>query len=164
MGRILSPLAGSSKSYVKNSEHFAVKIEITTLNSCDLHVLVSFNVSSLFTKISLDEWPHYYLKTGAWRTEPLFRLQQPFVDSHTELFLHTTYFEFQEDYYKHVDEIAMGSALSPLITNLYMERFKDEALDTAADQPSLCGYVMWMTPLPSDHMDLTNSRSFTATY
>lgn len=45
MASILSPLAGSFKSCVKNSEHFAVKIGKTTPSSYDL--LVSYNVYNL---------------------------------------------------------------------------------------------------------------------
>ena len=36
----------------------------------------------------------------------------------------------------------MGSPLSPVIANIYMEGFEEEALNTADDQPSLgavCG-------------------------
>ena len=47
MARILSLLTGSSNSYIKNSEHFAKKIDNISLNSCDL--LVSFDVKNLFT-------------------------------------------------------------------------------------------------------------------
>ena len=36
MAHILSPLAGSSSSYTKNSEHFVEMIENTTLSSCNL--------------------------------------------------------------------------------------------------------------------------------
>ena len=31
----------------------------------------------------------------------------------------------------------MGSPLSPVIANFYMEGFEEEALDTAVDRPSL---------------------------
>ena len=43
----------------------------------------------------------------------------------------------------------MGSPLSPVIAKLYMEGFEEEALDTPADQPSLClryaenTFVVW---------------------
>ena len=54
----------------------------------------------------------------------------------TELCLRTTYFEFQE-FYEEVDGAAMGSPPSQVIANIFMEGFEQEALNTAADQPSL---------------------------
>ena len=50
----------------------------------------------------------------------------------TELCLRTTYFDFQEEFYEQVDGAAMGSPLSPVIANIYME-----AINTADDKPLL---------------------------
>ena len=55
----------------------------------------------------------------------------------TELCLRTTYLEFQEEFYEQVDGAAMGSPLSPVIANIFMEDFEQEALNFVADQPSL---------------------------
>ena len=43
----------------------------------------------------------------------------------------------------------MGSPLSPIIANLYMEHFEREALSTFPRPPERSGAGMWMTLLPS---------------
>ena len=137
MARILSPLAGSSNTYIKNSEHFARKIEDTTLNSCDL--LVSFDVKNLFTNVPIDEAMSRVatLLHADDSLEDRTTMSPATICQLTELCLRTTYFEFQEEFYEQVDGAAMGSPLSPVIANIYMEGFEEEALNTAADQPSL---------------------------
>jgi hypothetical protein len=50
---ILSPLAGKSESFVKNSSHFVQLLKSVNLRSSD--TLVSFDVVSLFTNVPVDE-------------------------------------------------------------------------------------------------------------
>ena len=45
--------------------------------------------------------------------------------------LNNTYFSFQGQFYEQVEGAAMGSPVSPIIANLYMEYFKQKALHTA---------------------------------
>ena len=49
--------------------------------------------------------------------------------------LKNTYFSFQGQYYEQVEVTAMGSLVSPMVANPYMEYFKQNALRTAT-QPS----------------------------
>ena len=46
----------------------------------------------------------------------------------TELCLHSTYFKCQSKFYKQTDGAAMGSPLSPIIANLFMEQLEEEAI------------------------------------
>ena len=55
-----------------------------------------------------------------------------------EFCLTSTYFTFQEDFYEQVEGAAMGSPLSPIVANLYMEDFEMRALNTATQPP-----LMW---------------------
>ena len=137
MARILSPLTGSSNSYIKNSEHFAKKIDNISLNSCDL--IVSFDVKNLFTNVPINEVMSrvQVLLDADESLEDRTTMSPATICQLTELCLRTTYFEFQEEFYEQVDGAAMGSPLSPVITNIFMEDFEQEALNTAADQPSL---------------------------
>ena len=48
--------------------------------------------------------------------------------------LHNTYFFFQNKFYEQVEGTAMGSLVSPIVANLYMEHFEREA-DQAASIP-----------------------------
>ena len=103
LSRILSPLTGSTSSYIKNSNHFVEKIRNIKLDEKDL--LVSFDVQSLFTKVPIDE----ALSRLAIQLENDDTLEErtfmtPSTICHlTELCLRTTYFEFQEDFYEQVE-------------------------------------------------------------
>ena len=50
--------------------------------------------------------------------------------------LHNTYFSLQHKFYEQVG-VAMGSPLSPIVANLYMEYFEGKALRSAANPPQL---------------------------
>ena len=54
-----------------------------------------------------------------------------------EFCLRSTYFVFQGQYYEQVEGAAMGSPLSPIVANIYMEHFEAKALETAPYPPSL---------------------------
>ena len=45
--------------------------------------------------------------------------------------LHNTYFSFQNKFYEQVEGAPMGSPVSPIIANLYMESFERKALRSA---------------------------------
>ena len=49
--------------------------------------------------------------------------------------LNNTYFSFQNEFYEQVEEVAMGSPVSPIVANLYMEHFEREALHSASNPP-----------------------------
>jgi hypothetical protein len=51
--KILSPVVGSTNSFVKNSEHLISKIKKVELQQND--ALASFNIVSLFTNVPVDE-------------------------------------------------------------------------------------------------------------
>ena len=45
--------------------------------------------------------------------------------------LHNTDFSFQNKIYEQVEGVVMGSPVSPIVTNLYMENFEKKALNSA---------------------------------
>ena len=49
--------------------------------------------------------------------------------------LHNTYFSFQNKFYEQVEGAAMGSLVSPIVANLYMEHFERKALRSAVNSP-----------------------------
>ena len=53
-----------------------------------------------------------------------------------EFCLNNTSFIFQGRYHEQTEEAAMGSPLSPIIANLYMEAFEKESISTAPDPPT----------------------------
>ena len=44
--------------------------------------------------------------------------------------LNNTYFLFQNKYFEQTKGAAMGSAVSPIVVNIYMEAFEDRAINT----------------------------------
>ena len=63
--------------------------------------------------------------------------------------LKNTYFSFQGQFYEQVDGAAMGSLVSPIVANLYMEYFEQKALSTAT-HPSEYGSGLLMIHLSSE--------------
>ena len=54
-----------------------------------------------------------------------------------EFCLNITSFVFQGQYYQQMEGAAIGSPLSPIVANIFMEKFEREALETAPHPPSL---------------------------
>ena len=61
----------------------------------------------------------------------------PQITSLLEFCLTHTYFPFQGKYYEQVQGAAMGSPISPLIANIFMEEFEVQALSSFPHPPSL---------------------------
>ena len=61
-----------------------------------------------------------------------------------EFCLHNTYFSFQNKFYEQVEGAAMGSPISLIVANLYMEYFEGKALKSAANPPWY-GIGLWIT-------------------
>jgi hypothetical protein len=90
--------------------------------------MVSFDVVSLFTKVPVKE--------------SLTLLSQHFKDEVLALHKHvltSTYFCVDAQFYEQTDGVAMGSPLSPVIANFYMEDFEMKDIETATHKPA-CWY------------------------
>ena len=134
---ILSPLVGQSEHHVKNSSAFVDKIQ-------DVEVppgqkLISYDVTALFTSIPVpDAIEAVQLKLSV--DDTLRERTSLSIDKILELLkfcLDTTYFVYKNQIYKQKRGAAMGSPVSPIIANLYMEVFEERALSTAPHPPSL---------------------------
>ena len=75
-----------------------------------------------------------------------------------EFCLKNTYFSFQDQFYEQVEGAAMGSPVSPIVANLYMEYLEQKALSTTHN-PQGSGAGMLMIPLSSTRRS-TNKASF----
>lgn len=75
----------------------------------------------------------------------------------TEMCLWSTYFQFQDTFFEQVEGAAMGSPLSPVVANLYMEEFENKALETATLCPRMWvryvddTFVLW--PHGEQHLE-----------
>ena len=59
------------------------------------------------------------------------------IASLIRLYLTTTYFQFGSDFNEQVEGVAMGTHLSPVVANIYMQDFAQKALRTAPLKPML---------------------------
>lgn len=125
LARILSPLAGCSSSLIENFTHSVHKIRNTPLSKSDK--LVSFDVVSLFTKVPVDE-AMVAIEKMLERDESVDErttMSPGEVCGLTSLCLRSTYFRFKDAFFEQCDRAAMGSPLSPVVANLYMEAFEE---------------------------------------
>ena len=107
------------------------------VDSCE--TLISYDVSALFTSIPVDkalEVVEVLLNSDDSLKE------RTYLDSDQVLrllgfCLRTTYFTFQGDIYKQDGGCDIGSAVSPIIANLYMEHFEQLAITSAPVPPSI---------------------------
>ena len=96
-------------------------------------ILISYDVSVLFTSIHMDsalEAVNIALEEDdSWKEITDLTADQ--VLQLLDFCLSTTYFVFREQFYQQCGGCAMGSPVSPVIANLYMEHFEKSALSTS---------------------------------
>lgn len=132
---IIQPLVGKSNSFVKNSIHFVDILKTIDLGPTD--IFVSFDVESLYTNVPLEESLDIIRaklsqdQTLADRTE----LPLDGVMELLELCLRNSYFQVKDRFYAQIDGLPMGSSLSPVVANIYMEWFEHYAIETANIKP-----------------------------
>ena len=135
LARILKPLVGLSNHHIQNTMDFVEQIKEVKLKKEES--MVSYDVTALFTSVpippvlkiiedKLNEDKDLPQRTSM-NTRHIIRL--------FEFCLRSTYFVFQGRYYEQTEGAAMGSPLSPIIANIYMEHFKTRALETAPHPP-----------------------------
>ncbi|XP_046382357.1 uncharacterized protein LOC124153305 [Ischnura elegans] len=121
---ILSPYVGGCEHHIKNSAEFVGTLEELRTDENDL--LVSLDVVSLFTRVPLQD--------------TLKLLADKFDHRTVKLFLRTltsTYFQYRGEFYEQADGVAMGSPLSPVIANFFMEHLEEKALNSAPLRPKV---------------------------
>ncbi|XP_030764610.1 uncharacterized protein LOC115888882 [Sitophilus oryzae] len=118
--------------------------------------MVSFDVVSLFTRAPLGE--------------SMALIKESFTPAIAELFrvcLTGSYFLGNGNYYEQTDGAAMGSPISPIIANFFMERFVEKALESSVLKPAVRfryvddTFVVWKhgRDSPDDFLHHLNSQS-----
>ena len=89
-------------------------------------VLVSFDVTSLFTNVPIDEAVDViHGKLAAEEEDDLVMrttLPAERIAELLQLYLKSTYFSYNGEFYEQRQGAAMGSPISAIVVNLYMER------------------------------------------
>lgn len=99
--------------------------------------LVSYDVTALFTSVPVDKALEVITRklNNDDTLEDRTDLTVEQISQLLEVCLNTTYFLYNGKYYQQTHGAAMGSPISPLVANLYMEHFEEEALSTAPTRP-----------------------------
>ncbi|XP_041460800.1 uncharacterized protein LOC121411955 [Lytechinus variegatus] len=137
---ILAPLVGSNGHAVHNSASFVDFLRSETIQEHE--VMVSFDVVSLFTNVPIDAACKVAL-SRLERDESLPERTQLSPAQVTELLsfvLQSTYFMFAGNFYEQQEGAAMGSPVSAVIANLFMEAFEERALSSC---PPDCAPRVW---------------------
>jgi len=128
---ILSPLIGNTEHFVKNSRHLAEEIANLEVDTDD--ILISHDVVSLFTntpvKESLDIIRINLEQNQVWKDTTLLEIED--IMELLEFTLTTTYFSFRGQIYRQKFCTAMGSPVSPLVANMFMEHLEQKPYSTA---------------------------------
>ena len=131
LAKILKPLVGKSPHHITSTQDIVEQARHMKLEPGEC--LSSYDVSALFTSVPID---------------PALNIIKDLLDKDTtlkertvmevgdiilllEFCLKNTYFSFQGQFYEQVEEAAMGSPVSPIAANLYMEYLEQKALSTA---------------------------------
>ena len=101
--------------------------------------MVSFDVVSFFTNMPVDDALRSIstLLSNNDTMEERTTFTAGDICYLTELCLRATYFQFGDQFFEQVDGAAMGSPLSPIVANLYIETFEKEALASPVTTPRL---------------------------
>ena len=134
--KILKPLVGKSPHHINSTQDFVEQAKQFKLEPGEC--LSSYDVSALFTSVPID---------------PALKVIKDLLDKDNtlkertamevgniilllEFCLKNTYFSFQGQFCEQVEGAAMGSPVSPIVANLYMEYLEQKALSTAPHPPS----------------------------
>ncbi|XP_072022307.1 uncharacterized protein [Amphiura filiformis] len=153
--KIISPLVGTTPYHIKNTLDFVNKIGVLKLG--DDEELVSYDVTALFTSVPVEEaldiiQPRLENDTTLHERTNLNPSQ---IVELLRFVLTTTYFTFQDQVYQQIEGAAMGSPCSPLVANIFMEAFEEEAINTSPVKPSYWGRYVdgTMVVLKTDDID-----------
>ena len=131
LAHIVKLLVGQSPYHLKNTQHFIQQLQGKRLELGE--VITSFDVKALFTLVPVT--PAIQIVKQKIQQDPT--LPQRTSITLLKFSLTNTYFLFQGKYYEQVQGAGMGSPISPLIANLFMEEFEVKALSSCPHPPSI---------------------------
>ena len=105
--------------------------------------LSSYDMSALFTLVPID--PALKIIKDLLEKDPTLKDRTVMgvndIILLLEFCLTNTYFSFQDQFFEQVEGTAMGSSVSPIVANLYMEYLEQNTLTTAPPPRFWCRFV-----------------------
>ena len=131
---LLSPLTGLTSHTVPKSASFVQEIRSLSIHADE--TMVSFDVESLFTNVPIEGALNAALQRLSADTSLPARtsLSPSQVIDFLGFVLRATYFSYNGSFYEQQEGAAMGSPVSAVIANLYMEVFEEQALQSCDPQ------------------------------
>ena len=124
---ILQPLTDKSRRKLQSTEDFINATK--TVQIPDDYKLVSFDVKSLFTSIPLQLALQCTETAILQSTDPLPLPTEDIMDL-LNLFLTSTYFQYNSKHYKQLHGTAMGFPVSVVVAEIVMQNIEESALST----------------------------------
>ena len=135
---MLKPLTDESKDKLQSTEDFINTIN--TIQIPDIHILVSFDVKSLFTSIPL-QLALQGTETAIKRSNTKLPILTQDIMELVTLCLNSTYFQYNGKHYKQLHGTAMGSPVSVIVVEIVMQAFEERAIATYQQTPICLRYV-----------------------
>ena len=132
---ILVPIQNRNGFSLANSQEFSN--EIAVVNIQDDETMVSFEVVSLFTAISVDK-ACVYIRKKLVDDSSLHSRTNPDIEDIISLLnfvLSNNFFVYNDTIYKQIHGCAMGSPISPVVANLCMEEIEKTAINVTTVSP-----------------------------
>ena len=121
LSKILKPLVARSPHHINSTQDFVEQLKHITLAPGEC--LSSYDVSALFTSVPVDPALNIIkdllAKDHALKERTVMAVSD--IILLLEFCLKNTIFSFQDQFYEQVEGAAIGSPVSPIVANLYME-------------------------------------------
>ena len=135
LAKILKPLVGKSLHHITSTQDFVEQARHIKLEPGEC--LSSYDVSALFTSVPID--PALNIIKDLLDKDTTFKertvMEVGDIILLLEFCLKNTYFLSKASSIEQVEGAAMGSPVSPIVANLYMEYLEQKALSTAPHPP-----------------------------
>ena len=140
---IFKPLAGRSPHHIHITQDFVEQANKVTLITGEC--FSSYDVTALYASVPVESVLGIIKdpleKHNTLRERTVLLVKD--IILLLEFCLHNSYFSFQGQFYEQVEGVAMGSPVSHIVANLYMEYIEQKALRTATHPPQniaqVCG-------------------------
>ena len=127
----MSPLSESEYT-IKNTKYVLEKIKREHIPND--HLLVSFDVKSLFTNVPLDETIEIILNRIYDKNEISTDIRKSEIKELLNLCIKSVHFTFDGNIYVQNDGVAMGSPLRPVLANIFMVELERSVIPTLMDK------------------------------